>query len=116
MSPAEITSFIVAFILAAVSVANMFIGRRKTKTDIAATLTQAATSLIQPLEDRIDAQDKEIALLKVQVGKLEKTIVWYAARVEYLMDGIKQLMDQITHQLNATPCWSPKEWKRDGED
>jgi uncharacterized protein YoxC len=112
MSPAEIASFIVAFILAAVSVANMFVGRGKAKVDITKTLTEAATSLIQPLENRITVQEQEIAQLKIKIATLDKTIVWYAARVEYLMDGIKQLLEQIKG-LNATPCWSPKEWKRD---
>lgn len=89
-------------------IAGLF-ARRKTRSDAAGAITDAAVKLVQPLTDRVDTlekkdceQDKTIDLLTYKLDR-------YAKRVIYLMGGIETLIRQIK-DAGCLPAWTPDPW------
>jgi len=92
-----------------VAVVTWVAARGKNKADAVKSITEAATSLIKPLSDRLDEQGIEIEELKKKVQELERKVRASQKRIRELAEIISKLVDQVLalgHKPVAElPCW-----------
>ena len=106
------TDIIVALISLFAGMGGVLLGgwlqKRKTNAeadqataDANKAITETVMTLITPLNNRITELSKEVGNLKGQLNRAY-------SRIEYLLDGIKRLTQQLA-DLDKKPCWSPDE-------
>jgi DNA repair ATPase RecN len=74
-----------------------------------------AFRLIRALSQQLQYQEERANRLERRVTRVESTLRKYAARIEYLMEGIKILLGQL-EKACIEPEWKPSEWEYEPED
>lgn len=96
---------VVAALLAALP-GILSLRRQSKKDDIdgASTLAGAATKLIEPLQERLDALEKEIARQAVEINNLRRKVGLQKMAIDRLMEGISRLSFQV-RSLGGVPVF-----------
>lgn len=87
----------------------------KTQAETESKTLENAFRLIDVLSNQLQLQEKRINDMERRQGRLETTIRRYAARIEYLMQGIKVLLGQLESAC-IEPKWEPAEWDYEAEE
>jgi len=81
----------------------------------ASTLATAQTNTVQSLIQQIAALTDRVAQQEKRIARLDRRLRSFANRIDYLMGGINQLIEQLA-DLQETPVWKPDNWHPDGEE
>lgn len=81
--------------------------RRKISADGGEAVTRAALALVEPLERRITAQDRQLAEQRAQMEAQQAEIAGLRCQMRVVMAGVGRLMEQL-RTAGLEPVWTPE--------
>jgi hypothetical protein len=89
--------------------------KKKNEAEASEKITAAAMLLIEPLKKRIaeleplEKKVRNLEQLIPQVKRLEALTKRYSRFTQQLLDGIRQLLEQVRQRDGEEPVWTPDE-------
>lgn len=85
---------------------GVFLSRRKIQAEAADLVTQAALSLVKPLEERVTKLSKEVDGLRLDLEHERETSRLYRKTLDDWREGFEELDCQM-RENDITPRWKP---------
>lgn len=106
MAEAPDLGWVVAGATSLITLYKLLAERRKISADGGEAVTRAALALVEPLERRIAAQDRQLAEQQARIAAQHEEIAGLRCQMRVVLAGVGRLVEQL-RTAGLEPVWTP---------